>query len=358
MDAGRVSQERIVAIQALRFIAAIAVAGMHAEIFAFWLGQFVGVGLERPALAAIGNFGVDLFFVISGFVIVLSSEKLFGKAGAVRTFALRRIIRVVPLYWAGLLFVLLWSLRFPPAPDWQSMVHAMLFVPYASNTAHGRIVPPLEVGWTLNFEMLFYFVVALAMAKDASATVRRTAFILFLLVLAGSLLDLPQPLANWSSPIILELSGGTMLALIYRGGWQFQPRVRLCALALAASLLLSPLVMPGADMSGWLRVLFWGGGSWLLLAAMVLVPTRSGGSDARFWNFGGDISYVLYIVHMPVMMVSQMVLRHFRLPYGATEEAIFVVLVLVMSLVAAVIVHLLFERPLSQWLRSRVAPIA
>lgn len=349
------SQRRIASIQALRFIAAIAVAGMHAEIFAFWLGQFVGVALERPALAAIGNFGVDLFFVISGFVMVLSSQSLFGKEGAVRMFVLRRIIRIVPLYWAGLLFVLLWGMRFPPVPDWQSMAYAMLFVPHASNTGNGRMVPPLEVGWTLNFEMLFYVVFALSLSKNARVTVKRTALPLLLLVLAGALINLPQPFANWASPIILEFLAGMVLALAYLDERRLSSRGRAGALVFASCLIFVPLLLSGVEMVGWQRILFWGSGACLLLAAAVMRRAGADGSEARFVNFCGDISYALYIVHMPVMMVMQMTWRHFRLPYGALQESIFVGLVLILSIVAAVTAHLLFERPVSRWLKRRVA---
>ncbi|MFM6832095.1 MAG: acyltransferase family protein, partial [Novosphingobium sp.] len=93
MDPRGMKDGRIVSIQALRLLAALAVAGMHAEIFAYWLGRFRNVNMDRPGWIGAGNFGVDVFFAISGFVIVLSSRHLFGQPRAARGFLTRRLIR-------------------------------------------------------------------------------------------------------------------------------------------------------------------------------------------------------------------------------------------------------------------------
>jgi exopolysaccharide production protein ExoZ len=83
----------LVSIQALRAIAALMVLVGHATTTLI---------VEQKAASlpnfAVGPFGVDLFFVISGFVMVYSSERLFGEPGASRKFFARRLARIVPLY--------------------------------------------------------------------------------------------------------------------------------------------------------------------------------------------------------------------------------------------------------------------
>jgi exopolysaccharide production protein ExoZ len=87
------SDSSLVSIQAVRAIASLLV---------FWGHAINAVNLEVAAEfpPLYGQFGVDLFFVISGFVMVYASERLFGRAGAPITFFTRRLARIVPLYWA------------------------------------------------------------------------------------------------------------------------------------------------------------------------------------------------------------------------------------------------------------------
>ena len=94
---------KIITIQALRAVAALAVLIRHAGFY------------EYNFLAA----GVDLFFVISGFIMVVSCWPEFGKQCAPRRFAVRRLVRIVPLYWLatllmmvrGLLLTRMWSMN-------------------------------------------------------------------------------------------------------------------------------------------------------------------------------------------------------------------------------------------------------
>ena len=83
-------QSKIVTVQALRAVAALAVLIRHAGFY------------EYQVLAA----GVDLFFVISGFVMVVSCWPEFGKQCAPRRFIVRRLLRIVPLYWLATLFMM------------------------------------------------------------------------------------------------------------------------------------------------------------------------------------------------------------------------------------------------------------
>jgi peptidoglycan/LPS O-acetylase OafA/YrhL len=335
---------RIASVQMLRFLAAFAVLLGHVEIFTYHTGQYLGITLNRPPLISHSAFGVDLFFAISGFVMIISSERLFGSADGRRTFLLRRLLRIVPLYWLALAFMVLWGWRFGPSADTATATSAFAFLPHASNIAHGRMVPPLEVGWTLNYEMLFYVLFALCLAATAQATARRIAVLLGTMVLIGTATPLPRPLAYWSDPIVIEFLGGIAIALLYRKGLCLPSLMRLAMLAVAILLVLAPLQDVPGSQGGLPRLLAWGVAGWLVLAAAVLGPLRL--PLEQWWNRGGDVSYALYLVHMPLLTVVQFVWRHFRWAYGPVEATAFALSTTLASVVLAALVHRWIERPM------------
>ena len=87
--------QTITSVQVLRAVAALGVVACH-------YGLFYSQSLGDPRAIMILNFGeagVDLFFVISGFIMVYASQSLYGRADAPKTFFTRRLIRIVPIYW-------------------------------------------------------------------------------------------------------------------------------------------------------------------------------------------------------------------------------------------------------------------
>lgn len=352
--AGRTA-DRIIPIQALRLLAALAVVVGHAEIFAYWLGRSLGVDVPRAPIGLPGGAGVDLFFVISGFVMVLSSERLFGMAGGRALFLKRRLIRIVPPYWLATLALLAWTLRFGGAPDAPTLASSLGFIPFASSTANGRIVPFLEVGWTLNLEMLFYCAFALLLAGTARGTVRRVACALSLLVLAGSIAGLvttlPQPLRFWASPITLEFVAGMALALAHRRGWVLAVPLRIALGVLASIALTLPIHVHGDGLTGWGRVIDWGLPMLALFTAVVMGPLRL--PAPTFWNAGGDMSYTLYLWHMPLLVVMRWAWRKAGLPFGPGEQALFIACAIVGALAAAWAIHRWVERPVARWLSRK-----
>jgi peptidoglycan/LPS O-acetylase OafA/YrhL len=110
-----------------------------------------------------GEFRVDVFFVLSGFVIALALGA--GTIG-VRDFVVSRLVRIVPLYWLATLLVFFGALLRPDlfnstTADVSELLKSLFFIPYRKESGH--IFPMLFVGWTLNYEMLFYAVSALAL---------------------------------------------------------------------------------------------------------------------------------------------------------------------------------------------------
>ena len=154
---------------------------------------------------------MDIFFVISGFVMMLSSGRLLEKAHPARLFLWRRALRILPLYWL-VTAVKLVLITIHPAlsvrgrPSAWHIVASFLFIP--SLNPEGEVRPLITPGWTLSFEMMFYvlFALSLVFGTGGQGERRRTPvqFLLpALLVLAGLGLvrDASWPVwTSWADP--------------------------------------------------------------------------------------------------------------------------------------------------------------
>src|SRR3954453_23077189 len=147
--------------------------------------------------------GVDVFFVISGFIMVHASARLFGAPDGGRIFLARRVARIVPIYWAVTTLYLAIALAGPEFLnreflDWPYVVASYLFVPVTR--PDGLVQPLYGLGWTLNYELFFYasFAVALAVGPSRRHAVLGLGAVFAGLVLTGrALAPLPQPLGFW-----------------------------------------------------------------------------------------------------------------------------------------------------------------
>ncbi|MGO4707283.1 acyltransferase family protein [Microvirga sp. 2MCAF38] len=346
---------KLIHIQLLRALAALSVAFLHAQHDAATRGNLLGFSftpLERfPWMA-----GVDVFFVISGFIMVYTSRDLFAAPGGQSIFLARRIARIVPLYWAVTTLYVIAALVVPTLvngglPSTWAVIASYLFIPF---DRPGPIQPIYSLGWTLNYEMFFYGLFALVLIlRERLALVVLTG-VLIALTIVGRLASLPQPLAFWTDPIILEFAFGIGL------GWLRLQNVMLpffarCALALLGfALLAGNIIGLNADATT-MRPIAWGLPAALLVAAAALGPERPASLNwlTRFGVRIGDVSYAIYLIHpFVIRSVSESVARSgwgsMLGPWG------FFALALAGTLGASFAVHLWFERPVTSWVRRRL----
>jgi len=111
-----------------------------------------------------GGFGVDIFFVISGFImamIIIESHKNS------KEFILNRIIRIVPNYWFWTFVVLIMGVFIPSLSTshatFESLFKSLFFISHLNPEGTLGYIPTLTVGWTLNIEMFFYMVVSVSL---------------------------------------------------------------------------------------------------------------------------------------------------------------------------------------------------
>lgn len=292
--------------------------------------------------------GVDMFFVISGFVIVHSSRSLYGAPMARRRFAVRRLARIVPLYWLMTsLFLAEWILN-PASINGDIgglgyIVKSYLFIPAAR--PDGLVQPALGLGWTLNYEMFFYglFLPFLAL-RQGFAAICATALLVLLAALGEAGLFHGAILTTWSDPVILEFAAGMLLALL--PGRVILPGLARLALAAAAAALLH------WQPAGWHRALASGIPAAMLAAAAITGPDKPEQTlPERLLVLLGDASYALYLAHPFVMRAAALGLAHLHLAGG---PAFYILFCLAAAQLAALALHRLFEMPATVWLRARL----
>jgi peptidoglycan/LPS O-acetylase OafA/YrhL len=325
----------IVPLQALRAIAAISVAICHFDQIELILEGHGDDPLPLHRLAS----GVDLFFVISGFIMVHSSDRFFAAPGGSREFLARRIARIAPLYWLTTpVAVVVLSLPF----DWNSAIKTALFIPYLN--ADGGIHPLNGVGWTLNFEMFFYALFAVSLLWPRRVAVPGLCAVLVLLAVLGRVFT-PQwaPLQTWSDPIILEFAFGMGIALAFCRGVRLPPALRLCMIAIAAAALWLSSPVSGD------RALLWGVPAATIVAAVVLSErTQERGELAKFAALLGDSSYSIYLIHPltggAILLGRTGVFHH-------TPTVPLLAIGLIVTVAISVIVFWFFERPATATVR-------
>lgn len=338
---------RLLAIQELRALAALLVVVHHALTL---VNQY---GLGDSSLASFGQFywfgnaGVDIFFVISGFIMMYSLGRRRGE-DSWHGFLLRRAKRIVPLYWVlttllvGLMLVapaLFSNSRLDPAHTLASY----LLVPYPD--AQGVIRPLLAQGWTLTLEMLFYLVFALLLSVREDRLIPALAASFALFIVGVELLAPEHRTLSWlANPIMFEFVFGCFVARVYLRLRQ-PPDWLPAALAAIAALLFGGSLLVEPD---WMeRALFWGVPAMFLVAAAAFArpPRARLGPVRRTTAALGDASYSLYLIHLFVLPAVAKLWRLLGLETVLPADA-YVLAATVGSCVAAFFTYHVIEKPL------------
>lgn len=319
---------RLVTIQYLRAFAAIAVVIAH-----------VGKQLHVPF--DIGGGGVDLFFVVSGFIMIAILRDETTPAG----FMANRIKRIVPLYWMATTVMVLGTIAglFPRLSiDAWHVVASYLFIP-AQLDGKGPIWPILALGWTLNYEMLFYVLVALSLPLRRPALIAAALTLVFGTAIAlGQWFRPAHPvLIAYTDPVTLEFVFGAWIAVWWRSGKWWPRSIGMPAILLAV--LLATVVIT-------LRLPLWRSAGLGIPAALLVIGVlsleRKGETEPeRITAFLGDASYSIYLWHGLAISVTAAIGRMLGLPLALT----FAVAIMA-GVVGGALSYLIIERPLMRLL--------
>lgn len=336
----------------LRVIAALAVVYYHTTSEA-------GLNLS----VNIGSRGVDVFFVISGFIIAH-----IGKGSAPVSFIVRRLIRIVPFYWAATLFVFSVAFAFPSllrstAADVTHLAYSLAFVPHFSARSDG-FFPTLILGWSLNFEMYFYALFAVSLALSRSYAPLLCCAGIGSVVAFAALSGIDSPVLQfYGRPIALEFAFGVLAFYCFRWLSKFAPTLeRKLSLKwlLIAGFITSLLVICffEAGQPNYPRYLVAGVPAFFAVLCAVLLERIFGVfTTNRTIHLLGESSYIIYLIH-PYIIYS--VLRVFVKNHDLTPSAILALILGLLALASAfsVAMHVWFERPLMRALRHKLLPTA
>ncbi|HEY5046717.1 MAG TPA: acyltransferase [Rhizomicrobium sp.] len=330
----------VVPIQYLRGIAAMMVVFAHAS------GQFMFV---TPALCDAGVSGVDLFFVISGFVMTYTAATHdYGW----RQFLVRRVVRIVPFYYVMTIVTAALALALPmlfltTRFTWDSFLASLLFVPYPA-PGESVIAPILHLGWTLNFEMFFYvlFAALIWLAPWKRAGVLGAIF-LGLFFCERLLHSTFAPLAFYGNPVTLEFAFGCVIGAAYVDGRfaRIPAIVSISAAALALTLLTIGSIID--DPPGQREL--WRG----LPAAILVCAWLSADRTMPFRNAAlhrlGDATYSIYLTHIFVVMALRRVWIVFHLNHSSIAIFAFVLLSMAFAAVIGIAVYERIETRLTRF---------
>lgn len=344
---------RLESIQVLRGIATLLVACVHLQAIEQKYGP---EGAILPAWLIYGKVSVDLFFVISGFVIATVTYGQFQSMQATRHFIFQRITRIYPPYWVYSTIVLaVWLYRPDMVNATQNnqvnILASFLLLPQ-------ELFPLLMVGWTLIHEMYFYLVVAFLMPFVQEKKFPAVLALWGLIVIVGHTYFISNPSENPGPamklvfhPLTLEFIGGATIALLLRGG--VTGKGYMVMIIGVAGFLFTAIWLHASnitlDINGWWRVLCFG-----LPSLLVVYGAASAeiGGKVRFPGIMrkiGDASYSIYLAHVLVLSAIGRVWAQI-----VTPDLINHVVALVIMMLAVVITGLISYRWVEKPILDRI----
>lgn len=318
-------------IQALRALAALAVVAYHVRT--------IGVGL----------FGVDVFFVISGFIICYVADR------RPEDFILHRVLRIVPLYWTATLVVFATAVFLPRLLQTDDMsighlVNSLLFIPYLR--PNGLVQPVLFLGWTLNYEMFFYLVFWACLLVFRKAAPITCAMALVIIVATTKLIHPRLPWAFWGDWRLLEFAGGIAAFLLLEShgpAIRSIPKLMLWAICSAS---IVAMAWQTHSFSHAFEVAVCGPAAVILFIAAMGLEGRV--AVPAIVIAIGDASYSLYLLHPYVLRTIE---RFYHPAVGFSFAAVAAsVAILIGSILAALVSFRYFEAPSNRLLRRASSP--
>jgi exopolysaccharide production protein ExoZ len=296
----------IINIQVLRAIAALSVVLAHTA------SEFPNAGTIPRIDAA--QSGVDLFFVISGFIMVyVTAIRPQTSIG----FLSNRLIRIAPNYWFYTLLTAViaigasYTLR-GTAFDLRHLALSLLFIAHMNPALPNSTSPLLRVGWTLNYEIFFYVIFALGLIRP-KFRVTSSAWAIGTLVLFGLWVPNGHPILHfYTRDVMLEFVFGMLLAVAYGRGLPRFPKAVLTFAAAISTVVIIFFYWVAEDPQA-VRGLYFGIPAFVIVACGLMLENEDVQIKALVLNALGDASYSIYLSHPFVLTLLRVCLTKLHL---------------------------------------------
>lgn len=349
---------RLTNLQALRGVACLLVLGIHTAECELKRCESPAIVVAEP-FEHFGFAGVDLFFVLSGFVITWVTYEKLGRRSEFVGFAWRRLWRIYPLYlacWIGVVLVYLFVLRIQFVPTWRWAIGNMMILP--AQQSH-LFIPQ---AWSLVYELIFYGVFAVFLLVPRGLFVPTlTAWAILIVLSATSGVPAPIPrgpvgrcATHLLSPLVLEFLIGCGAALLVRSARAAAWSRFALAVGIAGFVLASVIQWLGwmdAKIEFLSRAGTFGVASGFLVFGATAAERRHGWSSPRWLQGVGDASYSIYLSHVCAMEIVCYCWRNQSHAVG--PHLVYVTLLIGGSLLLGFAVHFLLERPLMRCVQRR-----
>ncbi len=297
-------------IQALRGLAALLVVVFHLVKFKvhFEDGSFQYLFGNLPAVTR-GFVGVDVFFVISGFVMVYITQSFQRTPGSVLKFLYSRFSRIYPVWWifAGLAALQLYLTQgMMVRPEYETLVSSQ-----SSYLAKSFFLIPqsapivLDIGWTLIYEMYFYLVFAVLLCFSKKSLL--PALVAWFVGICAVAIVIPTPEVATSfatlasSPLTLEFLMGAIIGwLVIHGIYIFSNRIGVIGLSAFILFLFHDFGVLAAQPL-WGKIVLFGIPTTMLVYGVVNAELKGKFKSPAWANALGDWSYSLYLSHLFVL---------------------------------------------------------
>lgn len=349
------AKEKLYSVQYLRGLAAILVVYLHAVLLQMSVG---GVSYQQNfySLRSIGNCGVDLFFIISGFIICYISSEDSG-IEKFKRFIKKRFIRINPVFYVScfLMFIgyLLWS---PNEYSLDTIIKTITILPIF-DSGEEFTYPLIYVGWTLSYEWAFYIFYSLFIAF--SIVKRREIYLIsifFLLFLIGFFFPVREIHYIFiTNPMFLEFVLGMLVAMAYRRIKKV-PLIVTVLIGLIALLFYGYLIVGGHGQVGeaylintgvytWHRFFLFGVPAMLLFISFLFLEKRTSINYIRSEKLAllGDASYSIYLIH-PILFY--VIAHNFKEELAFINPDLLIILFVILAVVIGIIYHKLVENRL------------
>ncbi len=245
-----------------------------------------------------GNAGVDIFFVISGFIMWVTT---ISTTQTPAYFWYRRIIRIVPLYWFFILLIIIPKLLVPEI--FQSIqlepshiVKSLLFIPHYHPGVNDQIWPILIPGWTLNYEMFFYLLFGASLFISPRWRLAVLVATFLLLIVMGQWMTTDNPLfITYTDKLLLEFLAGIFIGVFYMRGVALRPMMSYTLVGAAIILFIG---FETSFLPGGTRIVTWGIPATLIVVAVLSLDRAGRVPPINSLKVIGDASYSIYLSHI------------------------------------------------------------
>lgn len=358
-------ESKINSIQVLRGIAALMVTIYHLKDV---MAEGDPFQKEIDFLFRSGPAGVGLFFVISGFIMVYITRHVTPSWPHISRFFVKRLIRIWPAYAVITIFYGLLQSRLTANPNFlNDLLRSLAFIPLSNTHPPFYGYATLSVGWSLNYEIYFYCLVAVSLAFS------RFRWPFFLLLITATLIGIPLVRGNFTfkpdhasavglpylnmitNPVIWNFVFGVLVGLLYLHPASHARLSKFFTGKLIVPMVVSIVVWQIlSGFFGGLGPFQWGVGSVLLFTTFVFHYQDKPQAFPSWLIRLGDISFSIYLLHLPVVVGIDYFFRKIGYPLYGRGTAAFL-LALSITIVVSNLSYQYLELKLSsqfrKWLR-------